>query len=524
MPRAPQTPPPGIRRNATPENTPGAWFDGNNVRWRQGQLIPIGGNVALPAAVTADTPRDLLTWHDNSHVRWAAIGTDSKLYAFNFDLKTLYDITPTGVGPLEPPGPYNGYGLGDYGSDTYGTARDAADIGPQDIAADMGDKWSLDTWGQDLLLVPTQDGHLFHWSPTAPATLPAIVANAPINNRGVIVTDQRSAVLLGAGGDPRNIAWSDQEDFTVWAPDVSNLAGSKFLQTQSTVLTAVKVSSGVLIFTTNDLHTMVYVGPPYAYGITQTATGCGPLSHRAPVTTGATAIWPGLQTFWQWAGTVLPLACDVGDWFYSMLNRTYAGRVFGSPNPSFSELWWDWPDEGNTECNRYLAVNVGVSANQLGATVASHIWLIGSRTRTAADFSGTMDYPVLGGPLGSGGSLFLHEYGWTDNGAPRAPAGEVYVESGAIALGEGDRRFNVTQVIPDYVSQHAEMIGYSFASTEQPQSTADAFTRGPYTVVHNGLVDVKLSGRSVLLRLEAMLDGEFTVGRPRLVISPAGLR
>ena len=105
-----------------------------------------------------------------------------------------------------------GYGLADYGESTYGTARDASDIGVQDIAATMGDRWSMDTFGQDLLVVPTQDGKLYRWTPTTPAVLPVLVAAAPVNNRGVIVTDQRHVVLYGSGGDPRNVAWSDQEN------------------------------------------------------------------------------------------------------------------------------------------------------------------------------------------------------------------------------------------------------------------------------------------------------------------------
>jgi hypothetical protein len=524
MPRVTQAPPPGVVRAGTSEATPGRWFDANNIRFRQGQLIPVGGNVAIPNAVTVDHPRDLLTWHDNNHVRWAAIGTDTKLYAFEFDTQTLHDITPAGVPALGPPGPLTGYGLGNFGDSTFGTARDPADIGPQDVSANQGDRWSLDTFGQDLLFVPTQDGHLYHWSPATPTTAPDLIANAPINNRGVIVTDQRQVVLLGAGGDPRNIAWSDQESYTVWAPGVANLAGSKFLQTQSYAMCAVKVSSGILIFTANDLHLMTYVGPPYAYGIVQIASGCGPISQRAPVAIGSTVLWPGLQTFWIWSGSVIPVGCDVGDWFFSLLNRVYVGRIFGSPNPTFAEMWWDWPDESNTECNRYLAVNIGVSANQLGAMVASRTWTIGTRTRTAADPTGTMDFPILGGPLGSGGGLFLHEYGWLDNGNPRAATGSIYAESGAITLGEGDQRVNVTQVVPDYVSPVANMLGYSFDVTEQPMDTTNAYNTGLYTVVHDGLMDVRFSGRSVQMRVEALIDNEFTIGRPRLLMKPAGMR
>ena len=75
-------------------------------------------------------------------VRWAAFGTDSKLYAYRFDTDVLYDITPAGVGPLDPPGALNGYGLGDYGEDAYGTARDPEDIGRAGHRRHDGGRWS----------------------------------------------------------------------------------------------------------------------------------------------------------------------------------------------------------------------------------------------------------------------------------------------------------------------------------------------------------------------------------------------
>jgi len=245
MPRIPQAPPPGVVRNATPEATIGRWWDTNLIRFRGGQLQPIGGSAVLPGSIvgaSAGLPRDLITWHDNARIRWAAFGTDSRLFAYRFDTDTIYDLTPAGVGPLDPPGALVGYGLGDYGEETYGTARESSNVGIQDIAATMGDRWSMDTFGERLLIVPTQDGHLFEWDPNTPTTLPVLVAGAPDQNRGVIVTDQRHVVLLGAGGDPRNIAWSDQEDPTVWAPTAVNLAGDKQLQTQSYAMTAMKVS------------------------------------------------------------------------------------------------------------------------------------------------------------------------------------------------------------------------------------------------------------------------------------------
>ena len=103
MPRLTQAPPPGVVRNATPEATTGRWWDCNNIRFRGGQIQPIGGNAAIPGTGVSAPVRDLITWHDNARIRWAAFGTDAGLYAYRFDTDTLHDITPTSVGPLDPP-------------------------------------------------------------------------------------------------------------------------------------------------------------------------------------------------------------------------------------------------------------------------------------------------------------------------------------------------------------------------------------------------------------------------------------
>jgi hypothetical protein len=486
------------------------------MRWRGNVLQPIGGNVALPAALVPDPIRDVLTWHDLSGTRWAAIGSDARLYAYNFDLQTLTDITPTGVGGLATPSSPVGYGKGDYGTDLYGTSREAGDIGPSDISGTMGDIWSMDTFGQQLLFVPTQDGHLFMWDPSTPATPALLIAEAPTQNMGVIVTDQRQVVLLGAGGDLRNIAWSDQENYHVWAPDVTNLAGSKRLVTQARVQSALKVSQGILIFTSNDLHLMQYVGPQFAYGIIQVAAGCGPLSLRAPVSIGSMAVWPSLQNWWVWSGNAQPLDCSVKDWMFSLLNQGGHGKMFGSVNPQFAELWWDFPDEGSTECNRYLVYNYGMQPP---------IWLIGQRFRTAADRLGVLDHPILAGPNGTQASLYFHEYGWSDDGAPRASTGAVYAETGAIALSEGNNRFHVKQLVGDWaVSDMSNPpVAFQFFYRENPANPVET-TTGVYSVVHDGLVDIRFSGRTARMRIEGTRDEPWALGRIRLELRQGGRR
>jgi hypothetical protein len=258
---------------------------------------------------------------------------------------------------------------------------------------------------------------------------------------------------------------------------------------------------------------MTYVGAPYAYGIVSLASGCGPLSLRAVVGIGSLVIWPGVQSFWSYQGTVVPMASDVGDWLFSIINRQMVGRTFGTPNPQFTEVWWDFPDEGALECNRYVALNYSDKGLP---------WTIGVRTRTAGDPTGTMDFAVLAGPAGAGGALYLHDYGWLEDGQPRAANGDIYAETGAIVMGEGDQRYHVTQVVPDAALGAAGMLGFRFFASEEPMGPEQE--TGLYTVWHEGLLDVRLSGRSVRMRIEATADGPFALGRTRLLLKSGGRR
>lgn len=504
-------PPPGVVRGATPSVSAGRWYDANLMRWRSGQAIPIGGEAAVIMASLFDGPgRDVLTWHDNSGTRWAAVGTDNNLYAYNFVTTDVYQITPEGVGPLAAPGGLVGYGLGDYGSDAYGTARDPADIGPYDISAVLGDAWSMDLFGETLMVVPTQDGRLFQWLPSTPATAAAQVANAPINNLGVFTTDERSVVLIGAGGDPRNVAWSDQENPELWAPDVTNLAGSKELVTEGRPLCGKRVPGGNLIFTDNDVHIMTYVGTPYAYGINRIGYNCGPISQRAVCQAGGIVTWMGTQSFWQYAGAVEPLPCDVGDWLFSLLNRDMIGRIFASPNPAFTEHWWFWPDEGAVECDRYVAVNYAARGNP---------WTIGLSQHTASDMSGAMIRPVYAGP---DNQLYLGEYGILDNGASRV--GTVYLESGDLILGggEGDNRFHVVQVAYDYAGDPGAL-GFRFFPWEE--SGGAIGDTGTFPIVtSNGRTDARFSCRGCRVRVEGLDDTSWALGKTRLLARLGGRR
>jgi hypothetical protein len=507
--RIPIFPPPGIYRGATPDVSAARWYDQNLMRWRGGQAQPVGGWGSLYGIGLSSPPRDVLTWHDNGGHRWGAFGCDTGLFAVNLESGAVYDITPTGVGPLEPPGAALGFGLGDYGVDAWGTARDPSDIGVSDISPLLGDMWSMDLFGEDLMILPTQDGRLFRWSPATPATAPALVTGAPTGNACVVVTDERHVVLVGAGGNSRDVAWSDQENPDVWTPAVDNLAGDKQLTTEGRPVNAMRVASGVMIWTDNDAHLMRYVGPPYAYGINRVGANCGPISRRSMAQAGGITQWMGQQTFWQYDGSISALPSDVGDWLFSMMNRDMVGRIFAVPNPSFGEIWYFWPDEGSDECNRYVGDNY---------VDGRHPWIIGQLSRTAGDVKGAMLRPIL---TTIDGKIMLHEYGWTNDGASRL--GTVYLETGTYTISDGaDQRFIVKQTVQDFVGP-TDRVAYRFFFWEEPDGPE--WDTGSIPVVNTtGRTDMGdgFSCRGMRMRIEAVSDGPFAIGKTRLIAVAAG--
>jgi hypothetical protein len=514
MPKVAIMPRPGIVRGPTPSASSGRWFDSNLVRWRGGVLQPVGGWAALPDGAggeltSGEPPRDIVAWHSNDGSPWLAVGSTNKLMVHNLALRQSYNITPAGMPPLGEPGPFIGYGLGNFGESTYGTVRNTANIGPTDITSILGDIWSLDLWGELLVFCNTAQGSIYTWDPATPSTAPAAIAGAPTEIRGgIMVTDERHLVAVGADGDMRKVAWSDQEDFSSWVPTTSNLAGSLQLETEGRPMTCRRVTGNNLIWTDNDVHGLKYVGPPYAYGLSKLADNCGLLSRRAVSRSGALVQWIGIQTMWQYDGSVSPLVTDVSDWFFSMINRDQVGRVFGAPNASFSEHWFWFPSQASRECDRYIVLSYA----EPGRPVA-----IGALPRTAGELRGALQRPILGA---ADGRIYLHEYGWTANGETRL--GTVYAETGDYLLGEGDARYHTTQIEQDFIGP-ADRIGYRFALWEEPNGPQ--WDTGTIPITNDtGLTDARFSCRGMRMRIEQLTDGPWALGKTRLVQRKGGAR
>lgn len=330
----------------------------------------------------------------------------------------------------------------------------------------------------------------------------------PTNNRGVFVTPERYAVLFGAGGNTRRVAWSNQEDYTNWDfANVTTTAGFLDLDTSDSIIMAAGVREGTLIWTNNEAWIMRYIGLPFVYSIERIGQGCGLMAPQSFATFAGRCVWMGKEGFWIYdGGVVKPLPCDVGSYVFDSVDPN-SGALYshGSDSGVFPEAWFWYPELGEDTPNRYVIYNY-----------AEGWWSIGEMERTASSPSGVYTYPILGS---SDGNLYFQEDGWTAAGVPITT--DRYAETASINVLNGNRIANITQAITDS--------GYSYDNTQltlfstfAPQGAETSF--GPYISRADGYTDMRASGRDFRVKVESTKDEEWSIGAIRLEVKPGGQR
>ena len=260
-------------------------------------------------------------------------------------------------------------------------------------------------------------------------TVAEAVDNAPINNLGVIVTEERFIFALGSENNSRKIKWCDRENRTVWTAAATNEAGDIELQTSGQILCAARTRGATVILTDTDCHAATYVGPPYVYDFQRVGTHCGAVSRKSVVTTDQGVFWYGQENFFMFNGnTVSVVPCDVHDYVFNDFNTSQQSKVWGVVNGTHQEIWWFYPSNGSTEVDRYVAYDF----------MENH-WLVGELSRTAGVSRGVFAYPIMAGKdpqqtinyattvVNDGGNKY--KFGGVDGNAPKLTfiRGNTYV-------------------------------------------------------------------------------------------------
>jgi hypothetical protein len=483
--------PPGVYKNGTAYQSKGRWNNSNLVRWFEGTMRPVGGWRKRSTNQVSGLARGLLNWKDNSGNRRIGIGTHTNLYSMN-EAGTLTNISPTDLVAGDADQLQKlGYGYSTYGNFAYGVAR--PDLGSFTPAT----TWSLDTWGEYLVACSSKDGRLLEWQLNLSSDATAIT-NAPINNVGLIVTQERFLFALGAGGNPRSVAWSDQENNTVWTASSTNQAGDFEIATVGSIQCAKRVRGATIIFTDVDVHTATYIGPPYIYSFDRVGTSCGTISKQAVAVTDNSCYWMSKSGFWVYDGFIKPLPSDVGDYVFKNINLQQATKVYAIHNSSYGEIWWFYPSSSSSEIDSYVTYNYR----------EGH-WSVGVLSRTCGTDRGIFANPLM---VSADGYVYEHEVGFAYDSQ------SIYAESGPVDIGAGDRMLSVTGMIPD--ENTLGDVKASFSTKFYPTGTQ--YSYGPYTMANP--TSIRLTGRQVAVKIEGNTLSDWRVGVIRFDTKLGSLR
>tara|TARA_R100000951_G_scaffold91029_2_gene79346 strand:- start:63 stop:1547 length:1485 start_codon:yes stop_codon:yes gene_type:complete len=494
MPLIPLDIPAGFYRIGTDLDASGRWRDGSLVRWRDGSLRPVGGWQQRVASFSTDPIRGMHAWEVNNGTAYVVGGSHTELNVMTGS-NTVTDVAPsdlaTGRADAEVE---TGYGFGFYGTGYYGQPRE--DYGNYSEAT----TWSLDNWGEYLVACNTDDGRLLEWQ-LDPATDAAVIANAPTDNLGLIVTEERFIFALGAGGNPRKIQWCDREDNTQWTPLATNEAGDIELQTSGQIMTAVRTKGQTLLLTDVDIHSARYQGPPYVFGFQRVGTACGIISRHAAVDVDQGVFWMSTQGFYSFNGnSVVELPCAVHDYVFSAegLNPAQQSKVWAWNNGQNSEIWWFFPSQNSTEIDRYVAFDY-----------KENHWLIGELPRTSGVQRGIFKYPFM---MGDDLAMYEHEVGFNMDGDT------IFAETAPVSLGTGEQIMSVTKLIPDEVTQGDVTLTFKTRLYPNAQETI----HGPFDP--SNPTSLRFTGRQARMRIEGDQVGPWRVGTMRVEAKPMGKR
>lgn len=496
--------PPGLYRNGTAYQSTGRFFEANLMRFFEGQIRPMKGWASGLAGTLAGNPRAAHAWKDNEGIAFAGFGTSSALYAH--DGTGLDNITPDAGAATTTISLENTDDLFAEDSTTL-LLESGFNTGDADVST-----WTLDNFGEILIACNDAEQSIHEWQPGGGSDA-TLIANSP-TALAIFVTEQRFIVALGAYGDPRRVAWNDQENRAIWSASSTNQAGDLNLQTAGVVMCGGKVRGGGLIWTDLDLHLMRYQGFPDIYGIERVGNDCGIVGRHAFQIVDSVAYWMGPNGFWRYVGYAEPLPCEISDDVFSNINTTYRKKVWCQHFPQFGEVWWFYPrivtiaDEDSedllTEGGQTILAEGGASECSHAAiyNYRENHWNHTTLARNCGFAEGAFDWPVM---VTASGGMLKHETGWAYDSNVRK------VISGPVELGDGALRLQIDEFIPDELAQgDCEVYFY----TRETPNAAE-YELGPYNAADR--VGVLTTARQARIEIRAEdATQDFRIGNYRV--------
>jgi hypothetical protein len=442
-----------------------------------------------------------------------------------------------------------GWGAGGWGGDTAGTLTGWGVAAPAGVGVGIQMRlWSQDNYGEDLIINP-RGGALYLWkvnanpliydravllSSTSPSPYTTDTSCPSVANAVAVSDASRFVIAFGCNDygssvlDPLLIRWSDQENYALWAPAVTNQAGSYRLSTGSSIVAHQQTRQEILVWTDAAVYSMQYLGPPYVWGFQILGDNISIAGPNVTATASNITYWMGFDKFYMYSGRVETLYCPLRQYVFGDINLQQQYQFFAGTNEGFNEIWWFYCSANSTAIDRYVVYNH-----------LEKIWSYGNLPRTA-----WLDTPLRENPTATGynGQLIYHESG-VDDGTTNPPSPiSAYVQSADVNIGDGHNYGFAWRMIPDVTFDGSTVdkpavtmtlkprqnpgANYSAAATPTVTSTQNYQGQRNYTVQQfTEIVYVRVRGRQMAFRISS--DGlgvQWQLGVPSLDVRPDGRR
>tara|TARA_R110000823_G_scaffold261850_1_gene382562 strand:- start:505 stop:2373 length:1869 start_codon:yes stop_codon:yes gene_type:complete len=497
-----------------------------------GDFVTFSGATAVDGLTTANLNKEqqITAIIDNDTYQLDTGGTSSSgstagggssivaVYQINIGLNT------TVLGP--------GWGAGTWGRFTWGS-------GAGSLAGQTLRLWFADDFGEDLLM-NIADGDIYYWDASGTTNTRAVslsslagASDVPTVARKVLVSEvDRHVLCFGANPigetaqDPLLIRWSSQESLTDWTPSATNTAGDIRLSQGSEIVTAIRTSRQILVWTDHSLHSVQFLGPPYTFGTALLGDNIRIAGPNTVVSVNDVVYWMGQENFFVYDGRMQPIPCTVQDYVFSDINRNQSFKFHCGSLASKSEVWWYYCSANSEEIDRYVVYNY-----------LEQSWYYGNLARTAWNdrAAGQRSYPQA---ASTDQYLYNQEFGLDDGSQTPAVAVNAFVQSADFDIGEGDQFMFIRRIIPDLNFSNSTATNpeveftmaarnYNGSASGQGSDTGDVIRTGIVSGTDNytNQLFMRLRGRQMSLRVESDTTGvNWRVGAPRLDVRPDGKR
>ena len=377
--------------------------------------------------------------------------------------------------------------------------------------------WSLDNWGEDLLLMPNNGrqtetgGKLYHWDATNGVAQRAVEVTAAPTGRFMYVSpEDRHVIVLGAGGDDLAVQWCDQGDFTNWTQSATTTADDRRLLHGSKFRAAIRTRGGALLWTDTSLYLIQFIASAdFAFGIHRVGNAdiCGP---AACCEVSGRVYWMAPSGFYMYDGRIVKLECTLQQTIFDNFNFDQNEKVVAAPNEQWNSIRFHYVgmDADEPEISRYVDFNY-----------TENTWIPGM-SDGGMQVLAWVDRGLFNSPVSidQDGFLYYHEVGADADGA----AMQAFIESGDFDIGDGDEVMLSKGYISDFILDgECQVTQKSRLYPGAPQRI-----KGPDTITAaTELKKSRIRGRQMAVRFSSdTLGAHWRVGVQRFDVQPDGKR